>query len=193
MRVPARKPALAAPRAPHSWARRSLRQIESVDSLPHLGEIVAAADGVMVARGDLGAQVPIEDVPSLQARAASACGGAVPPGLGRYTAPAENCPHPHSALLTPPTHTHAPTLPLPQKEIVMRCRQQGKPVIIASHLLQSMHTAPTPTRAEVRAGCKRRGRAAAAAGAAAAGLPRLLLHAQLKRAARLPRHSCHPT
>lgn len=33
----------------------------------------------------------------------------------------------------------------------MRCRQQGKPVIVASHLLQSMHQLPTPTRAEVRA------------------------------------------
>ena len=36
-----------------------------------------------------------------------------------------------------------------QKDIVMRCRQAGKPVIVASHLLQSMIEYPTPTRAEV--------------------------------------------
>ena len=36
-----------------------------------------------------------------------------------------------------------------QKEIVVRCRQAGKPVIVASHLLQSMIEFPTPTRAEV--------------------------------------------
>ena len=36
-----------------------------------------------------------------------------------------------------------------QKEVVVRCRQQGKPVIVASHLLQSMLEFPTPTRAEV--------------------------------------------
>lgn len=40
-------------------------------------------------------------------------------------------------------------VPSVQKEIVVRCRQMGKPVIIASHLLQSMMEYPTPTRAEV--------------------------------------------
>lgn len=76
-------------------------KIESFDSIPNVPAIVEASDAVMVARGDLGAQVPLEDVPSLQ------------------------------------------------KEIVLRCRQRGKPVIVASQLLESMHTLPTPTRAEV--------------------------------------------
>ena len=40
-------------------------------------------------------------------------------------------------------------VPSVQKEVVVRCRQQGKPVIVASHLLQSMLEFPTPTRAEV--------------------------------------------
>jgi pyruvate kinase len=43
-------------------------QIESCDAIPNLEEIVGAADGVMVARGDLGAQLPFENVPSIQVR-----------------------------------------------------------------------------------------------------------------------------
>lgn len=78
-----------------------IAKIESYDSVPNLPDIIEVADGVMVARGDLGAQIPYEDVPSVQ------------------------------------------------KEVVVRCRQMGKPVIVASHLLQSMHEFPCPTRAEV--------------------------------------------
>ena len=56
--------------------------------------------------------------------------------------------------ITPCCHFAGAQIPLEdvpsvQKEIVMRCRQQGKPVIVASHLLQSMIEYPTPTRAEV--------------------------------------------
>ncbi|CAL8462457.1 g1990 [Coccomyxa elongata] len=78
-----------------------IAKVESHDSVPNIEEIVEASDAVMVARGDLGAQIPLEDVPSVQ------------------------------------------------KEVVVRCRQAGKPVIVASHLLQSMIEYPTPTRAEV--------------------------------------------
>ena len=64
----------------------------------------------------------------------------------------------HSALQIPKQYTPAATagaqipledVPSVQKEVVMRCRQAGKPVIVASHLLQSMIEYPTPTRAEV--------------------------------------------
>lgn len=48
------------------------RQIESLDALPHLDEIIEVSDAVMVARSDLGAQVPFENVPSIQVRAAAA-------------------------------------------------------------------------------------------------------------------------
>lgn len=78
-----------------------IAKIESVDALTNLDEIARVSDGLMVARGDLGAQVDLEDVPSLQ------------------------------------------------KQIVVRGRELGIPVIVASHLLQSMLDNPIPTRAEV--------------------------------------------
>lgn len=76
-------------------------KIESCEALPNIASIVQAADLIMIARGDLGAQIPLQDVPAVQ------------------------------------------------QEIVMRCRKAGTPVIVASHLLQSMIQFPTPTRAEV--------------------------------------------
>ncbi|CAL9071053.1 unnamed protein product, partial [Musa acuminata var. zebrina] len=75
-------------------------KIESADSIPNLQSIISASDGAMVAHGDLGAELPIEDVPLLQ-------------------------------------------------EIIRRCRGMGKPVIVATNMLESMISHPTPTRAEV--------------------------------------------
>uniref|UniRef100_A0A1D1XWM0 Pyruvate kinase n=1 Tax=Anthurium amnicola TaxID=1678845 RepID=A0A1D1XWM0_9ARAE len=76
-------------------------KIESADSIPNLQSIISASDGAMVARGDLGAELPIEEVPLLQ------------------------------------------------EEIIRRCRSMGKPVIVATNMLESMINHPTPTRAEV--------------------------------------------
>jgi len=78
-----------------------IAKIESAESIPHLDEIIAVADGVMIARGDLGAELPFEDVPLLQ------------------------------------------------EEIIVKCRAAGKPVVVATHMLESMIVNPTPTRAEV--------------------------------------------
>ncbi|KAE8686162.1 Pyruvate kinase isozyme A [Hibiscus syriacus] len=64
-------------------------------------DFIAASDGAMVSRGDLGAQIRIEQVPSVQ------------------------------------------------KRVVQLCRKLGKPVIVASQLLESMIEYPIPTRAEV--------------------------------------------
>jgi pyruvate kinase len=76
-------------------------KMETRASVDYLHEIVAAADVVMVARGDLGIDCPIEDVPHLQ------------------------------------------------KRIVRHCVEAGVPVITATQMLESMITAPSPTRAEV--------------------------------------------
>nr|CAB3455848.1 unnamed protein product [Digitaria exilis] len=50
-----------------------IAKIESIDSLKNLEEIIRASDGVMVARGDLGAQVPLEQVPSIQQKIVQLC------------------------------------------------------------------------------------------------------------------------
>lgn len=50
-----------------------IAKIESVDSLKNLEDIVRASDGAMVARGDLGAQIPLEEVPTAQDRIVKLC------------------------------------------------------------------------------------------------------------------------
>lgn len=78
-----------------------MAKIESFEATKHLGSICEAADGIMVARGDLGAEVPFEQVPKLQ------------------------------------------------REIVQTASKYSKPVIVATHMLESMIENPVPTRAEV--------------------------------------------
>lgn len=77
-----------------------MAKLEKPSALDHLEEIVNLSDAIMVARGDLGVEVPPEEVPALQ------------------------------------------------KRIVFRCRAAGKPVVVATQMLESMIHAPTPTRAE---------------------------------------------
>ncbi|KAE9622016.1 hypothetical protein Lal_00032697 [Lupinus albus] len=50
-----------------------IAKIESIDSLKNLEEIIQVADGAMVARGDLGAQIPLEQVPATQERIVQLC------------------------------------------------------------------------------------------------------------------------
>jgi pyruvate kinase len=78
-----------------------MAKIEKPAAIERLNDIIALADGVMVARGDLGVELPPEEVPPLQNR------------------------------------------------IVACARQFGKPVVVATQMLESMITSPTPTRAEV--------------------------------------------
>ena len=78
-----------------------IAKIEDQEGVNNIKEIIAEVDGVMVARGDLGIEIPIHTVPTVQRR------------------------------------------------IVRSCEEQGKRVILATHLLESMITNPLPTRAEV--------------------------------------------
>jgi len=77
-----------------------MAKLEKPQALQKLEEIVELSDGIMVARGDLGVEMPPEEVPILQ------------------------------------------------KRILRTCREAGKPVVVATQMLESMITAPTPTRAE---------------------------------------------
>jgi len=77
-----------------------LSKLEKPAAIDRLEEIVAVSDAVMVARGDLGVELPAERVPAIQ------------------------------------------------KRIVRLCRQLGKPVVVATQMLESMVESPVPTRAE---------------------------------------------
>ncbi len=78
-----------------------LEKIEKPQAIAHLDEILAVSDAVMVALGDLGVEMPLENVPGLQ------------------------------------------------KTITRLARRIGKPVVVATQMLESMITTPVPTRAEV--------------------------------------------
>jgi len=77
-----------------------ITKLEKPSAVERLDEIVARSDAVMVARGDLGVEMPPQKVPTIQ------------------------------------------------RQVLRACRHAGKPVVIATQMLESMVTAPTPTRAE---------------------------------------------
>ena len=78
-----------------------MAKIEKPQAVARLPEIIELSDALMVARGDLGVEMPIEAVPGIQ------------------------------------------------KQITRACRRAGKPVVVATQMLESMISAPVPTRAEV--------------------------------------------
>jgi pyruvate kinase len=78
-----------------------MSKIEKPQALERIDEIIELSDAVMVARGDLGVEMPIEAVPGIQ------------------------------------------------KQLTRACRRAGKPVVVATQMLESMISSPVPTRAEV--------------------------------------------
>ena len=77
-----------------------LTKLEKPSALKNLSGIIEVSDAIMIARGDLGIEAPLESLPSAQ------------------------------------------------KKIITACRQAGKPVVVATQMLDSMVNYPTPTRAE---------------------------------------------
>ncbi len=80
---------------------KTIAKIEKPEGVKNIKEIIKASDAIMVARGDLGVEVPIEQIPFIQ------------------------------------------------KNIIKRCIQKAKPVIVATQMMDSMITNYNPTRAEV--------------------------------------------
>jgi pyruvate kinase len=85
----------------HNHQAKIIAKIEKPEAVKKIDKIIKASNGIMIARGDLGVEVPIEKLPMIQ------------------------------------------------KEIIQKCIQRARPVIVATQMMDSMIQNPSPTRAEV--------------------------------------------
>ncbi len=85
----------------HGSQARTIAKIEDQHAVKYVNDIIRATDAVMIARGDLGIECAMEELPIIQRR------------------------------------------------IIKKCAQIGRPVIVATHMLESMIENPLPTRAEI--------------------------------------------
>ena len=85
----------------HNHPAKIIAKIEKPEAVRKIDKIIKASNGIMIARGDLGVEVPIEKLPMIQ------------------------------------------------KEIIQKCIQRARPVIVATQMMDSMIKNPSPTRAEV--------------------------------------------
>ena len=119
-----------------------ISKIENQEGLQNFDDILAKSDGIMVARGDLGMEIPMEKVRAALLPSGPVRGGAC---LARAWPCSESSP------LAPPRPLQ---IFLAQKMMIQKCNAVGKPVVTATQMLESMIKNPRPTRAEVGVACE---------------------------------------
>ena len=123
-----------------------LAKIESADSVDHLEEILDAVDGAMVARGDLGEDFLFEKGKKRETKREKWEEEEEKNSLSSSPKNSNQKPLP---TITQGAELPVEEVPFWQSRIVQGCRRRGKPVIVATNMLESMIQNPTPTRAEV--------------------------------------------
>ena len=146
-----------------------ISKIENQEGLNNFNEILEVTDGVMVARGDLGVEIPVEEVPFAQKMMIEKCNEAGKPVITATQMLDSMIKNPRptraeandvanaiidgtdAVMLSGETAKGkypVEEVPFAQKMMIEKCNEAGKPVITATQMLDSMIKNPRPTRAE---------------------------------------------